>query len=1014
MRNSFGAKFFAVFLALLMVFPQVSTYAADMSDAVESEPTVMDEVLELLETQSYEEYLNEHNLLGFKDASASSSVTFKASEGFTYTADSDYPDLKAEVVEIDERGPVLLTPDAGSVSWEIDIPEDGYYVISYVYRPVEAKEGETANTSNIKRKLEIDGKAPFKEANYFEMTRVFTDDYYNDPLTSDQVFKTDTAGNDKRPTKTEQFTWQEYALSDYSGFHGEPFKFALEAGTHKFTLEADMNAMYLDSVTIESYDVPISYEQYINQDTSKTNASNTADNVYRIEAEYASATSDITIYPLNDRTSPITSPQDPAVQKLNTIGGSKWQNIGQWIEWTIPAGAIKESGYYYIVPRYMQNTLQGLFASRRILINGELPFAEANNLQFNYGDDWQTKPLTDGTQDLKFYFEAGKEYTIRMEVVFGNMTDALRDCQDSLDTINDIYNAIIRITGPTPDENMDYGFAEQIYDTIVEMKRQQEVLQSIVDRFKAVSGGAGEDVATLEKVIWILKKMSGSEQEIAKNLENLKVNSGTLGTWIMQTKMQALTFDYIQIQPVEAEMPKASAGFFESAWFEIQAFFQSFVTDYNSLGSEGEFEDDVEAVELWIATSRDEAQVMRELVDNSCPVKVNLKLVAAGTLLPATLAGMGPDISLATGQSDVINYAIRNAIEPLSQFEDYHEVVNERFDPETLVGLKLENPDNPGAYDYYGVPERLSFLMMFYRKDIFAQLGLEVPETWEDLDAIVPDLQSQYRDVGMAGSLSGLQIFMYQLDEGLYRDEDGNGEPDGMRINLDSNVALDCFERLCELFTTHKFPRTYDLATYFRMGEMPIAIADYLTYNQFSIYATEIKGLWEFVPLPGTIRTNEDGTTYIDRSSPCSVSAVVLMADETRSDELRQNCWEFMKWWTDAPAQSEYAKQYEAIIGLAAKYNTANVEALKSMPWTNSERKNLEAAFENLKGTPEFPGGYIITRYVDFAFLDAYNNGTNPVDALLDNITHINNELSRKRGEFGLKTYEEVYGNSES
>ncbi len=1010
MRNSFGAKFFALFLALLMVIPQVNTYAADTSATEETEPTVMDEVIELLETQSYEEYLKEHDVTGWKDATAS--VTFKAADGYVYTPDKDYPDMKAEVVDIDGES-VLLTPDAGAVDWKINIPEDGYYVIRYTYRTVEPLDGDNSNTSSIKRIVRIDGKAPFKEANFFEMTRTFTDNYYTTPENSDQgyTFKTDANGNDKRPIKSEVYEWHEYYLSDYSGFHTEPFKFALSAGEHTLTIEADMNSVYLKDITIEPYDAPVSYEEYLAQNSDKQNASNTAENVITFEAEFPTATSDVTIYPLNDRTSPITSPQDPATQKLNTIGGSKWQNIGQWIEWTIPADAIKESGFYYIVPRFLQNTLQGLFASRRILINGVEPFAEANYLQFNFADDWQTAPLSDGTTDFKFYFEAGKEYVIRMEVVFGNMTDELRDCQDSIEEINDIYNAIIRITGPTPDENMDYGFAEQIYDTILQMREQQIKLQSIVDRFKEISGGSGEDVATLEKVIWILKKMCSNEQNIAKNLENLKVNSGTLGTWIMQTKMQALTFDYITLQPVEAEMPRAEASFWESAWFEIRSFFQSFITDYNSLGSEAEFDDGVEAVELWIATSRDEAQVMRELVDNSCPVKVNLKLVAAGTLLPATLAGMGPDISLATGQSDVINYAIRNAIEPLTQFDDYMEYVGdtERFNPETLVGLKLENPET-GEYDYYGVPERLSFLMMFYRKDIFAQLGLEVPETWDDLDEIVPDLQSQYRDVGMASSLGGLQLFMYQLDESYYRDEDGDGEPDGMRVNFDSNVALDCFERLCELFTTHKFPRTYDLATYFRMGEMPIAIADYLSYNQFSIYATEIKGLWEFVPLPGTLRTNEDGTTYIDRSSPCSVSAVVLMADENRSDELAQNCWEFMKWWTDAPAQSEYAKQYEAIIGLAAKYNTANKAALDSMPWTNSERKNLKAAMEQLEGTPEFPGGYIITRYVDFAFLDAYNNGANPVDAMLDQIIHMNNELTRKRGEFGLDTYEDVYG----
>lgn len=1013
MRKSVFAKFTAILLALIMVVPQISVYAEEEKE----EKSTMDEVIELLNTQSYKEYLSEHEILGWTDGE--SEITVDPTKDYVYTADEDYADEghKAEVVKLEIDGvekEVLRTPETGTVTWTITVPKNGLYILSFTYLPVES---DTTNTSNIKRVFMVDGKLPFKEANYLELTRAYADEYKLDE-NGNRVFKTDKNGNEKRPTKNERFSWNTYTLSDSTGYNVEPLKIAFTEGEHTISLEAELNEMYIGEMKLTKYKATKTYAEYIAENDAKGATDVAIDSGYKdeygnkyytLQAEYPTATSDITIYPLNDRTSPISQPQDPALQKLNTIGSSKWQTVGQWIEWTIPADAIKTSGYYYIVPRFLQDTLQGLFASRRIYINGEVPFEEANYLQFNYSDEWQTVPLNNGKDNLKFYFEAGKEYTIKMEVVYGNMTDALSRCEAALSSMNDIYNSILRITGPSPDENMDYGFAEQIYDTILLMRSVEEELNAIIKSFKEISGGSGADIATLEKVSYILGKMSRKESEIAKNLDNLKVNSGTLGTWIMETKMQALTIDYLALVPATAtdkDMPKAKASFFESAGFEISAFFQSFVTDYNSLGSEDDENDTTEAVEVWIATSRDEAQVMRELIDNSCPVKVELKLVTAGTLLPATLAGMGPDISLATGQSDVINYAIRNAIEPLSQFDDYMSTVEARFNPETLVGLKLQNPET-GEYDYYGMPERLSFLMMFYRKDIFAEFEIDIPETWDDLDAIVPDLQSKYRKVGMATSTSGLQIFMYQAGEELYRDEDGDGEPDGMRINIDSNTSLDCFETLCDLFTTYKFPKTYDLATYFRMGEMPIAIADYLTYNQFTIYATEIKGLWEFVPLPGTIRTNEDGTTYIDRSSPATVSATVIMADESRSDELRNNCWEFIKWWTDAPAQSEYARQYEAIIGLAAKYNTANTEALKSMSWTNSERKNLEAGFATIKGTPEFPGSYIITRYVDFAFNDVYNNGTNPVDALLNYVNQINAELTRKRQEFGLETYEE-------
>ena len=1025
MRTSILAKFTALLLALLMLVSTGAVAAsADMSE--QEKKTAIEEVKELLAAQSYYVYLEEKKALGYKDATGGR-ITIKAAEGYTSVPDPDYPDQVPEVREDDdkEKGKVLYLPETGSVSWKFTVPDTGFYVIRLVYKPVK---GNESSTSYIQRELFIDGKAPFKESYYLSMTRRFVDDYAN--VTREdgtQGFTLDKNGNEKKPQKKQVYEWSTYTACDSTGYIIDPFKYVLTAGgEHTLSLNATMNEMLLDEIIIEPFTSYISYEDYI-KNTNAQDASASA-NAPVIQAETPAATSDLTIYALNDRTSAITQPQHASKQLLNTIGDTKWENVGQWIEWTIPGSEITESGYYYIVPRFKQSTRAGLYVSRRIMINGEVPNNSCNYLQFNYSDDWQCSPLNDGEKDLKFYFEAGKDYTIRIEVGYGNMADILRRTENCLTSMNNIYNSILKITGPNPDEYSYYGFAEVIYETILEMKATRDELQRIVDEFKRILGGkSGADIATLEKIIWILDKMCSKESEIAKNLDNLKVNSGTLGTWIMNTKLQVLSFDFISLQPAALDANKYPAGregFWAAFGFEIKAFIASFFTDYNSLGAIDDDTRTMEPVDVWISTSRDEAQVMRELIDNTCPVKVNLKLVAGGTLLPATLAGVGPDISLAMGQSEVINYAIRSAIEPLyieadpenSIAKDYVEICNERFSDQATVGLRLENPDAPGSYIYYGLPERMGFSMLFYRKDIFVQLDLEVPKTWDDLYTIVPTLQINYRKVGFPSSLGGLMLFMYQRDEDIYSDINSDGVLDGMRINIDSFTSLQCFEDLCMLFQTYKFPRVYDLATYFRMGEMPIAVADYLTYNQFTIYATELKGLWEFTTLPGTIQRDangnvmydEDGKIAVNSNAPCSVSAVILLRDRKgRSDELSNSCWEFMKWWTSAASQSSYAKQYEALVGLAAKYNTANTEALKNMSWTNTERRNLLAQYEHLKGTPEFPGGYIITRYVDFAFLNCYNNNADPTESLLDQIQYINNELTRKRKEFGLITYED-------
>ncbi len=54
----------------------------------------------------------------------------------------------------------------------------------------------------------------------------------------------------------------------------------------------------------------------------------------------------------------------------------------------------------------------------------------------------------------------------------------------------------------------------------------------------------------------------------------------------------------------------------------------------------------------------------------------------------------------------------------------------------------------------------------------------------------------------------------------------------------------------------------------------------------------------------------------------------------------------------------------------------------------------------------QYPGSYILARYTNFAFLNAYNNHADPVDSLLQYINTINKEINRKRTEFDLETLE--------
>ena len=147
--------------------------------------------------------------------------------------------------------------------------------------------------------------------------------------------------------------------------------------------------MLVKSLSVHSYKQQPSYKD-VKEQYSKNGYKAYTGKTIEIQAEDAFRTSDKSIYAVNDRSSASTEPQDASKVYLNNIGGTKWQNNGQWIEWEI---TVPEDGLYRISTRFKQDTLAGMYVSRRIYIDGEVPFEEANRVIFNYDSDWQTQFL---------------------------------------------------------------------------------------------------------------------------------------------------------------------------------------------------------------------------------------------------------------------------------------------------------------------------------------------------------------------------------------------------------------------------------------------------------------------------------------------------------------------------------------------------------------------------------------------------------------------------------------------
>ena len=1035
MREKKFTRIAAFLLCLTMLLGSAVVFAS-ASEIDDSEGSITDvtleELRELLNAITYEEYSAKyHNV-----ANATQTVQVPI----------DQYDTKDEGFKMEEKGGVnaLYTPQNGSVSWTVDVPETAKYAIKIEYYP------DQNRATSIERILKINDEVPFAEARFLTLPKRWVNDYVDFEISSDLVskakevgyeviqkdgksyitfpdyvteamsqfaeeyevrfFQRDITNNELRPTTSDEPDWMTYYLKDSSGYYTENFAFVLEKGANKITLEGQNEPMSIKAITLYPLESIMSYADYIKKYADKPIGQ---DNI-KLEAELATVMSNKTIYAVEDRSCAINSPTDVTCSVLNTVGGEKWATAGQWVEYSFK---VSSSGMYDIVSRYRQNILDGMYTCRSFFIYSDglqpgadgyyngTPFAEALKLVYSYDDAWQVTKMSGVEEDTNgdgkideddvqksysVYLEKDVVYTIRYEVTLGMMGDVVRRVEAVLNAINTDYLNIIKLTGLSPDSYRDYGFSQVMPDTMVDMVIQSRELYKLAEELTAISGEKSSNVATLEKVARLLEEMGTDDDEVAKNLSTLKGYIGTLGTFLSDAQTQPLQLDYIMIQPTTAELPAAEPNFFQTMMHEVLGFFQSFVRDYNNMGALVETEEG--SAEVWMASARDQFLVVRNLVNNDFTPKTNvpvdLKLVAGGTLLPSILSGSGPDVYLGLGSGDVINYAIRSALLSIEHFDDFKSYTENNFNEAAMIVLGIEDADE--QMHYYGLPESQGFSMMFVRIDIMADLGLEVPRTWDDIMSCIPTLQANNMQIGLP---TDFQIFLYQQGGELFADE-------GMRINLDSKIGLASFEKMCNLFTMYSFPYQYDGANRFRTGEMPIIIGDYTGfYNQLKVFATEINGKWEFMPMPGEI--NDDGS--INNVAVSGVAATVMVKGCDQADRS----WEFMKWYTGESFQVGFSNEMVAILGPSAKQNVSNKNALASLPWTTDEYQQIQLQFNNLASIPNYPGAYIIGRYTNFAFLSAYNDNMNPSDAMLEYVPTINKEIERKRNEFNLETLTE-------
>ena len=873
----------------------------------------------------------------------------------------------------DEGGvPCVYTPDGSYVTWKVNVEKAGMYnvMLDYLTTP--------ARGVDIERELYINGELPFSGARSLCFTRLWTD--------ANEVRK-DNQGNDIRPTQMEVFDWQQVRCKDDMGYVIEPYQFYFEAGENTLSLKAVNEPMVIRSMTLTPVESFASYEDYRAAQPQVQMSETAKAWQTTVQGEAAARRSSPSLYARYDRSSPATEPYSVTNTVLNYIGGDPWNNAGQWIEWEFE---VPEDGYYNISIKGRQAYQRGSVSSRTVYIDGEVPFEAMSVVPFDYNTSWDLRTLSDdnGTP-YQFYLKAGK-HTVRMEATLGKMGPILQQMEDSIYRLNLIYRKILVLTGVNPDRFRDYGL-EKVYPEVIQaMDLESKRLYKLVDDTVAITGQKSDRVAVAQTLAVQMEGFVAHTERITQSFSNFKDNITSLGTAMQNMSETKLDVDLLIVSGEKAELPEINDGFAAKAAHEIRSAAASYTVDYNSLGDVYDENDD-KLIEVWITTGRDQSTVLKTMIDDTFTPKtgihVNVKLVLAETILTAVVAGNGPDVVLSLGSWFPVNYAMRNAAVDLTQFPDFDEVVKP-FYPSALASMRY----NDGVY---ALPETQEFPVLFYREDVLDELGLEVPKTWDELIALLPTIQGNNLSVGVpypdiqTADMSIFNSMIYQNGGQIY-------DADAKRTLIDSESGVTAFKLYTSLYNDYGLPTVYNFVSRFRSGEMPIGLANYSQFNTLAVSAPEIRSLWDFAAFPGTVQP--DGS--IDHSVHCSGLCCMMIA--TDNENIKNNAWEFLKWWVSADAQVRFGREIESVLGSSARYTTANRDALKQLAWSADQLAVLEDQMAQTVGFREIAGGYSTTRHMTNAIRRVINNKEDARETLLTYARTINEEIKVKRKEFNL------------
>ncbi len=869
---------------------------------------------------------------------------------------------------LDEHEKEAVSFEKGdTITVDVEMDERGEYVFAFDLMDT----GQNLLENHLA--VKVNGESPYEESGFIELLPAW--EFVQDE------FSLDRYGNEILPMSRKIERFEKTYFYDSTGLNSKALTFLLEEGSNTVELINRRGELEVASFIVKSVETRVGYETYLEHH----DASLVEDALIIKGAESMASRSNPSTRLMSIRDYSATS-YDTRYQRLNALDGYSFRHGNNTVTYELEA---PESGFYHLGFKYEQDFLMQMPVFREIRINGEVPFEEAEMVPFHYTNDYKNILLNDGEEPFKFYLEEGTN-TVSLRVVLEPYRHAYDNLTVIMDEISDLSLEIKKVTGNTQDRYRRWDMETYIPDIEQRFDRWIDRLEHVKEELSHYSehDDPGE-LTNLDVAIKQLKELRRDVDQVPHKMRMLADGDSStaqlLGITIQYYLENGLSLEKVYLSG-STDLPSPKANFVRRGYEATVRFFLSFRADEYAVGDVDE-----DTVEVWVNHQRQQVEIMQQIIDAQFTpetgIKVKLSIMPdENKLILASSANKAPDVAMGVNHWIPYEFAIRNASLDLRQFDGYGDTVS-NYSKGAMVPYAFED-------GVFGLPQNQNFWVTYYRSDIVDGLGIPVPDTWDEVKEVLPELQryqmNYYEPIALHGGFKPFVStlpFIHQFGGELYSE-------DGMSTLINSEDSLEGMQLMSELFTIYNVPKEVpNFYNHFRFGLYPMGISDLSTYLQLTIAAPELQGKWMIAPHPGV--ENDHGEVV--RWAATGQQSNMILA----GTDMPEKSWAFLEWWSSTEIQSEFALRMQTTYGPEYLWNTANLEAFAQLPIPEEHIEVILEQWDYALEASRVPGAYMVEREISNAWNRIVFNDANPRIALDTAVRVSNREILYRMEEFG-------------